>query len=197
MRVDRRASMKAVTLLTAVWWMAGPGTAPAQTPVSRTVILATTTSTQDSGLLDVLVPMFEKKTGLSVKMISVGTGQALALAARGEADVTLAHAPAQEKKYVADGKMQNRLSQAGVSDTGSLVSMFKQLERGLDAVALEELDPALQEVTRLIESLNRMQYDLQVLRDLKVRVEKTKAVLNGNGRADEPSTGPTNGRRAA
>ena len=95
------------------------------------------------------------------------------------------------------GKMQNRLSQAGVSDTGSLVSMFKQLERGLDAVALEELDPALQEVTRLIESLNRMQYDLQVLRDLKVRVEKTKAVLNGNGRADEPSTGPTNGRRAA
>jgi tungstate transport system substrate-binding protein len=52
--------------------------------------------------------MFEKKTGLSVKTISVGTGQALALAARGEADVTLAHAPAQEKKYVADGKMQNR-----------------------------------------------------------------------------------------
>jgi tungstate transport system substrate-binding protein len=75
---------------------------------SNVVILSTTTSTQDSGLLDVLVPMFEKKTGLSVKMISVGTGQALALAARGEADVTLAHAPAQEKKYVADGKMQNR-----------------------------------------------------------------------------------------
>ena len=65
---------------------------------SNVVILSTTTSTQDSGLLDVLVPMFEKKTGLSVKMISVGTGQALALAARGEADVTLAHAPAQEKK---------------------------------------------------------------------------------------------------
>ena len=90
------------------------------------------------------------------------------------------------------GKMQNRLSQAGVSDTGSLVSMFKQLERGLDAVALEELDPALQEVTRLIDSLNRMQGDLQVLRDLKQRVEKTKAVLNGNGRDDLPS----NGRRA-
>ena len=79
------------------------------------------------------------------------------------------------------GKMQNRLSQAGVSDTGSLVSMFKQLERGLDAVALEELDPALQEVTRLIDSLTRMHGDLQVLRELKVRVEKTKAVLNGNG----------------
>ena len=75
---------------------------------SNIVILSTTTSTQDSGLLDVLVPLFEKKTGLTVKTISVGTGQALALAARGEADVTLAHAPALEKKYVAEGKMSNR-----------------------------------------------------------------------------------------
>lgn len=75
---------------------------------SKIVILSTTTSTQDSGLLDVLVPMFEGKTGHTVKTISVGTGQALALAARGEADVTLAHAPALEKKYVAEGKMQNR-----------------------------------------------------------------------------------------
>jgi tungstate transport system substrate-binding protein len=82
--------------------------ASAQAPASRTVILSTTTSTQDSGLLDVLVPLFEKQTGYSVKTISVGTGQALALAARGEADVTLAHAPGAEKKYVAEGKMQNR-----------------------------------------------------------------------------------------
>jgi tungstate transport system substrate-binding protein len=72
------------------------------------VILSTTTSTQDSGLLDILVPMFEKKTGMTVKTISVGTGQALGLAARGEADVTLAHAPSVEKKYVEDGKMRNR-----------------------------------------------------------------------------------------
>jgi tungstate transport system substrate-binding protein len=75
---------------------------------SKTVILSTTTSTQDSGLLDVLVPMFERISGYPVKTISVGTGQALALAARGEADVTLAHAPALEKKYVADGKLTNR-----------------------------------------------------------------------------------------
>ena len=75
---------------------------------SNVVIVSTTTSTQDSGLLDVLVPMFEKKTGLTVKAISVGTGQALALAARGEADVTLAHAPGVEKKYVEEGKMSNR-----------------------------------------------------------------------------------------
>jgi tungstate transport system substrate-binding protein len=75
---------------------------------SNVVILSTTTSTQDSGLLDVLVPLFERKTGLTVKTISVGTGQALALAARGEADVTLAHAASLEKKYVAEGKMLNR-----------------------------------------------------------------------------------------
>ena len=88
-----------LTLASATW---------AQTPGSKTVILSTTTSTQDSGLLDALVPLFEKEFGYSVKTISVGTGQALALAARGEADVTLAHAPAVEKKYVAEGKMHNR-----------------------------------------------------------------------------------------
>jgi hypothetical protein len=97
------------------------------------------------------------------------------------------------------GKMQNRLSQAGVNDTGSLVSMFKQLERGLEAVALEELDPAIQEVTRLVESLNRMQSDLQVIRDLKMRVEKTRAAVGNGSRMDDPlaGTGTGNGRRAA
>lgn len=87
--------------------LARPGHTDAQ--ASRaSVILSTTTSMQDSGLLDVLVPMFERQTGYTVKTVAVGTGQALALAARGEADVVLAHAPALEKKYVADGKMLNR-----------------------------------------------------------------------------------------
>jgi tungstate transport system substrate-binding protein len=85
-----------------------PAAVLAQAPGARTLILSTTTSTQDSGLLDVLVPLFEKQTGYSVKTISVGTGQALALAARGEADVTLAHAPLLEKKYVTEGKMHSR-----------------------------------------------------------------------------------------
>jgi tungstate transport system substrate-binding protein len=74
----------------------------------KNIILSTTTSTQDSGLLDVLVPLFEKQTGYSVKTVSVGTGQALALAAKGDADVALVHAPSLEKKYVADGKLLNR-----------------------------------------------------------------------------------------
>lgn len=82
--------------------------APRPALAGQPVILSTTTSTQDSGLLDVLVPLFEKNTGYSVKTVSVGTGQALALAARGEADVCLVHAPDSEKKYVADGLLLNR-----------------------------------------------------------------------------------------
>ena len=97
--------VRLLLVLAAALILASP--ASAQAPPT-TVILSTTTSTQDSGLLDVLVPMFERTTGFTVKTISVGTGQALALAARGEADVTLAHAPSLEKKYVADGKMTNR-----------------------------------------------------------------------------------------
>jgi tungstate transport system substrate-binding protein len=72
------------------------------------IIFATTTSVQDTGLLDVIIPIFEKESGYRVKPIAVGTGQALALAARGEADVVLAHAPDTEKKYVAEGSLIDR-----------------------------------------------------------------------------------------
>lgn len=72
-------------------------------PAQKNVILATTTSTQDSGLLDVLLPIFEKKTGYFVKTIAVGSGQAMAMGAKGEADVLLVHSPAAEKKFMADG----------------------------------------------------------------------------------------------
>jgi tungstate transport system substrate-binding protein len=85
-----------------------PSHLPAGEAASKNIILSTTTSTQESGLLDVLVPLFEKKSGYSVKTVSVGTGQALELAAKGEADVALVHAPSLEKKFVADGKLLNR-----------------------------------------------------------------------------------------
>jgi len=70
---------------------------------SKTIILATTTSTQDSGLLDLLVPLFEKENGLQVKTISVGSGQAMKMGEKGEADVLLVHSPDAEKKFMADG----------------------------------------------------------------------------------------------
>ena len=81
------------------------------TPVQaqeKTIILATTTSTQDSGLLDVLLPVFEKKTGYFVKTIAVGSGQAMAMGQKGEADVLLVHSPAAEKKFVSEGFGINR-----------------------------------------------------------------------------------------
>ena len=64
------------------------------------LILATTTSTQDSGLLDVLLPMFEKENNVKVKTIAVGTGQALEMGTKGEADVLLVHAPSQRKNLL-------------------------------------------------------------------------------------------------
>lgn len=69
----------------------------------KPVILATTTSTVDSGLLDVLVPLFEQKTGYQVKTVAVGTGQALAMGERGDADVLLVHSPEAEQKLVDSG----------------------------------------------------------------------------------------------
>ena len=74
----------------------------------KTIILATTTSTQDSGLLDVLLPIFEKKTGYFVKTIAVGSGQAMAMGEKGEADVLLVHSPDAEKKFLAEGYGVNR-----------------------------------------------------------------------------------------
>jgi len=82
-------------------------TAPAQ-PKQKNIILATTTSTQDTGLLDVLIPIFEKKTGYFVKTIAVGSGQAMTMGAKGEADVLLVHSEAAEKKFMADGNGVNR-----------------------------------------------------------------------------------------
>jgi tungstate transport system substrate-binding protein len=77
-------------------------------PQQKNIILATTTSTQDTGLLDVLIPLFEKKTGYFVKTIAVGSGQAMAMGEKGEADVLLVHSPDAEKKFIADGFGINR-----------------------------------------------------------------------------------------
>jgi tungstate transport system substrate-binding protein len=75
----------------------------------RDLILATTTSTQDSGLLDVLIPLFEQQTAYSVKTVAVGTGAVLALGARGEADVVLVHAPTSEVQWMQQANGTERL----------------------------------------------------------------------------------------
>jgi tungstate transport system substrate-binding protein len=90
-----------VFLLLATPWTGMPATKP--------VLLATTTSTRDSGLLDVLMPVFEHKTGYVVKTIAVGSGEALAMGQRGDADVLLSHAPAAEQPLVEAGWLLERV----------------------------------------------------------------------------------------
>jgi tungstate transport system substrate-binding protein len=75
---------------------------------SKEVILLTTTSFQDSGLADVLVPEFTQRTGFPVKVIAVGTGAALKQGSQGEGDVLLVHAPEQEKRWMAEGHGHSR-----------------------------------------------------------------------------------------
>ena len=75
----------------------------AKTTPKRELLLVSTTSTQDSGLLDVLLPAFTTKTGYEVQLVAVGSGQALKIGERGDADVILLHSPAAEKEFVANG----------------------------------------------------------------------------------------------
>ncbi len=69
----------------------------------KPIVLATTTSTQDSGILDYLLPVFAKRTGIAVKVVAVGSGEALAMGQRGDADAVLAHSPAAEVDFVNKG----------------------------------------------------------------------------------------------
>jgi tungstate transport system substrate-binding protein len=78
------------------------------TPDRGTMLLATTTSTRDSGLLDELLPTFEKASGCSVRTLAVGSGEAMELGARGDADVLLVHSPAAEEEFMADGHGASR-----------------------------------------------------------------------------------------
>jgi len=123
--------------------MGYPGSrSPGAESNNRNIILSTTTSTQDSGLLDLLVPVFEKQSGYIVKTISVGTGQALALAARGDADVVLVHAPTLEQKYVAEGTllhrrlvMYNDFVIIGPKDDPARVRLSKRAVEALKSIA--------------------------------------------------------------
>jgi tungstate transport system substrate-binding protein len=69
----------------------------------KSIVVASTTSTQDSGLFDYLLPLFKAKTGIDVKVVAQGTGQALDTARRGDADVVFVHAKSAEEKFLAEG----------------------------------------------------------------------------------------------
>ena len=94
-------------LLAAFLWTLGPclliGAAPALHAQDKTVVMASTTSTEQSGLFGHLLPAFTRATGISVRVVALGTGQALDAARRGDADIVFVHDQAAEDKFVADG----------------------------------------------------------------------------------------------
>lgn len=85
-----------------------PTEAPAAAAAPSKAILATTTSTADSGLLDVILPDFQQRFNAEVDVVAVGTGQALEIGSRGDADVVLVHSRSGEDKFVADGNATER-----------------------------------------------------------------------------------------
>jgi tungstate transport system substrate-binding protein len=111
-------------------------------PKQRNIILATTTSTQDSGLLDKLIPIFEKETGYFVKTIAVGSGQAMKMGEKGEADVMLVHSPDAEKKFIEQGYginrrlvMHNDFVIVGAGDDSAKIKGMKSSAEALKLIA--------------------------------------------------------------
>jgi tungstate transport system substrate-binding protein len=119
----------------------GGDTAGAARGPSGAVILATTTSTQDSGLLDALLPVFHSGSACQVKTVAVGSGEALALGESGDADVLLVHSPAAERAFMANGHGTSRAAvmhndfvllgpsedPAGVADAGSATEALRRV----------------------------------------------------------------------
>lgn len=99
--LNKRTLAGIVTLTLAMLAMVGTTTAPRA--AERSIIVQSTTSTQNSGLYDHLLPLFEKKAGIRVHVVAVGTGQAIKNAQNGDGDVLLVHAKGAEEKFVADG----------------------------------------------------------------------------------------------
>jgi tungstate transport system substrate-binding protein len=111
------------------------------TPANSQLILGTTTSTRDTGLLDVLLPMFKQQTGYDVKMVAVGSGAALQMGIDGNADVLLVHSPAAEKDLMSKGFGKERTlvmhndfvivgpssDPAGIKSATSAIDAFKKI----------------------------------------------------------------------
>ena len=97
----------ALAVLLLLGGMVWPNGAAAAAP-GQSIVLASTTSVENSGLLAKILPLFTKKTGIDVRVIAQGTGQALATAARGDADLVLVHDPEAEDRFIAEGHGSER-----------------------------------------------------------------------------------------
>ncbi|MBI3705586.1 MAG: substrate-binding domain-containing protein [Rhizobiales bacterium] len=133
--LDRRNLIAIAVLATAVF------TAAPSFAQDKSIVVSSTTSTQDSGLFGHILPLFKAKTGVEVKVVSQGTGQALDTGRRGDADVVFVHAKPQEEKFVADGfgvkrypVMYNdfvligpKSDPAGIKGSKNIVAALKQI----------------------------------------------------------------------
>jgi tungstate transport system substrate-binding protein len=104
----RRASLLAATLSAALACAASLLATPASAQDSKFITMASTTSTEQSGLFGHLLPRFKQATGIDVRVVAVGTGQALDIGRRGDADIVFVHDTAAEEKFVADGHAKRR-----------------------------------------------------------------------------------------
>ena len=128
--------------LTALLMVAGGTPVLAQ---DQSIVVASTTSTQDSGLFDHILPLFEEKTGIDVKVVAQGTGQALDTARRGDADVVFVHAKAQEEKFIEEGfgvkrfdVMYNDFVLIGPKSDPAGISGTKDIAAALTAIETKE-----------------------------------------------------------
>src|SRR4051812_30842791 len=122
--------------------LASPALAQEKSQDNSSIVVASTTSTQDSGLFGYLLPIFKQKTGIDVKVVAQGTGQALDTARRGDADVVFVHAKAAEEKFLAEGQGVRRFpvmyndfvligpasDPAGVKGTNDIVAALKTIK---------------------------------------------------------------------
>ena len=113
-------------------------------PITATLMLATTTSTQDSGLLDYLLPMFTKETGIDFEVVAVGSGQALQLGKDGNADVLLVHSPAAEKEFMEAGD--------GVRREDVMYNDFVIIGPAADPVGVKSAESAKDAFTKVAEA---------------------------------------------
>ena len=136
--LTRRMFSTLATLL----MLAGGTAALAQ---DQSIVVASTTSTQDSGLFDYILPLFEEKTGIDVKVVAQGTGQALDTGRRGDADVVFVHAKAQEEKFIEEGfgvkrfdVMYNDFVLIGPKNDPAGISGTKDIAAALTAIETKE-----------------------------------------------------------
>ncbi len=107
-RLFQHAAGVAVAIALALVAGASAAAASAAAPTEDSIVVASTTSTEQSGLFGYLLPIFQKETGIQVKVVAVGTGQALDIGRRGDADVVLVHARKAEDKFVSEGWAHRR-----------------------------------------------------------------------------------------